>query len=74
MMMLEQIVEKKVLKVAIVLIQEKQCRVCNQIDQTVEHLVAGCKALANNEYLPKYNRSLMILNITIASNNEAKLV
>ena len=63
MMMLEQMVETRAWKVARGLAQEKKCRVCNENDETVEHLVAGCKALANNEYLSRHNRALMIVAV-----------
>ena len=51
MTMLEQMVETRSWKVSRGLAQDKQCRVCHERDETVEHIVAGCKVLANSEYL-----------------------
>ena len=63
MSMLEQMVETKCWKVARGLEQDKRCRVCKERDETVEHLVAGCKVLAGQEYLSRHNRALMILAV-----------
>ena len=49
MTMLEQMVETRSWKVSRGLDQDKQCRVCHERDETVEHIVAGCKVLANSE-------------------------
>ena len=70
MTMLEQMVETRAWKVARGLVQEKQCRVCSERDKTVEHLVAGCKTLANNEYLSRHNRVLMIMAVAWAKEFE----
>ena len=43
---------------------------CYEQIETVEHLVAGCKVLANTEHLARYNRALMILAITWAKEHE----
>ena len=51
MTMLEQMVETRSWKVSRGLAQDKQCKVCHERDGTVEHIVAGCKVLANSEYL-----------------------
>ena len=51
MTMLEQMVETKSWKVSRGLAQDRRCRVCHERDETVEHIVVGCKVLANNEYL-----------------------
>ena len=41
--------------------EDGRCRVCFEQPETVEHLVAGCKVLANSEYLSREKRALMIL-------------
>jgi len=82
MTMLEQMVETRAWKVARGLTQEKRCRVCNERDETVEHLVAGCKVLANNEYLSRHNRALMVMAVawakelegTVLENDKGKLI
>ena len=45
------------------LVEDGRCRVCDEQSETVEHLVAGCKVLANSEYLSRHNRALMIIAV-----------
>ena len=70
MKMLEQMVETKSRKVSRRLAQDKQCRVYLERDETVEHIVAGCKVLANSEYLARHNRALMIMAVNWAKEYE----
>ena len=63
MNMLEQMVETRSWKAVRGLVEDGRCRVCNEQSETVEHLVAGCKVLANSEYLSRHNRALMILAV-----------
>ena len=70
MTMLEQMVETRSWKAARGLTQDKRCRVCYERDETIEHLVAGCKVLANNEYLLRHNRALMIMAVAWAKEFE----
>ena len=72
MTMLEQMIEMKSWKVSRGLAQDRRCRVYHERDETVEHIVAGCKVLANNEYLTRHNRTLMIMAVDWAK--EYKLV
>ena len=72
MTMLEQMVETRSWKVSRGLAQDKRCRVCHERDETVEHIVAGCKILANSEYLTRHNRVLMIMAVNWAK--EYKLI
>jgi len=69
MTMLEQMVETRCWKVARGLAHDKRCRVCNGNDETVEHLVAGCRVLAGQDYLSRHNRALMILAVNWAKKN-----
>ena len=46
--MLEQMVEKRTSKAAGGLVQDRGGRVCHERDETIGHLVAGCKVLANS--------------------------
>ena len=48
MLMLKQMVKMKSSEVSRGLAQDRRCRVCHERDETVEHIVAGCKVLANN--------------------------
>ena len=61
MKILEQMVETRSWKAARGLVQDGRCRVCHERDQTIEYLVAGCKVLANREYLSRHDRALMIM-------------
>ena len=62
--MLEKMIETKVWKVARGLTCDNvKCRVCGEQEETVEHLLAGCKMLAESEYTRRHNRALMILAV-----------
>ena len=43
-----------------------RCRLCGEFNETVEHLVAGCKTIANSEYLARHNGALMVMAIAWA--------
>ena len=64
-LMLEQMVETRAWKAARGLIEDGRCRVCQEQVETVEHLVAGCKVLANTEYLTRHNRAMMIMALSV---------
>ena len=48
------------------LIENGRCRLCGDFNETLEHLVAGCKVMANSEYLARHNRALMVMAIAWA--------
>ena len=55
------------------LVPDGRFRVCHERDETIEHLVAGCKIfLGKQEYLLRNNRALIIM--AVASPKEYKLV
>ena len=65
--MLEKMIETKVWKVERGLTCDNvKCRVCGEQEETVEHLLAGCKMLAGSEYTRRHNRALMILAVQLA--------
>ena len=66
MTMLEQMFETKSWKASRGLAKCSKCRLCGQQRETIEHLLAGCKALANSKYLTMHNRALIILAISWA--------
>ena len=68
--MIEQMVETRTWKAARGLIEDGRCRICFSHGETVKHLVAGCRVLANSEYLIRHNRALMILAVAWAKENE----
>ena len=52
------------------LIEDGRCRICFSHGKTVKHLVAGCRVLANSEYLTRNNCALMILAVAWAKEYE----
>ena len=66
MTLIEQMVETRGWKVARGLMENGRCRLCGEFNETVEHLVAGCKTIANSEYLARHNRALMVMAIAWA--------
>ena len=56
-------VETRLWKAARGLVQDGCGRVCHKRDETIEHLVAGCKDLANSKYLSRHNRALMVMAV-----------
>ena len=48
------------------LIEDGKCRICREQKEMVEHLLAGCKKIANSEYLTRHNRSLMVMVVAWA--------
>ena len=70
MTILEQMVNTKSWKEARGLIDDGRCSICNQNSETVEHLVSGCTKLASSEYLTRHNRTLTILAVAWAKQEE----
>ena len=66
MSMLEQMVETRSWKVTRGLIEDGKCRLCREQKEMVEHLLAGCKKIANSEYLTRHNRALMVMEVAWA--------
>ena len=54
MTMLEQMVETKSWKASRGLAKCSKCRLCGQQREMIEHLLAGCKVLANGEHLTRH--------------------
>ena len=70
MVMLEHMVEARAWKVARGLIEGERCKVSPEQAESVEHIVAGCKVLANTEYLTRHNKGLMIMAIARAKQHQ----
>ena len=62
MLMIDQIVETRAWKKIGGLTQNSQFRLCKK-QETVKHVLAGCKMLASNEYLGRHNRALMVVAV-----------
>ena len=43
-----------------------RCQLCQVFNETVEHLVAGCKTITSSEYIARHNRALMVMATTWA--------
>ena len=63
MTMLEQMKETRSWKAVRGSVQDRRCRVCHKRDESIEHLVAGCKVLGNSNYLSRHNRAIMIMAV-----------
>ena len=59
-------VETRAWKVTRGLTEDGKYRLCREQKKTVEHLLAGCKKIANSEYLTRHNRALMVMAVAWA--------
>ena len=66
MSVLEQMVETRSWKVTRGLIEDGKCRLCREQKEMVEHLLAGCKKIANSEYLTRHDIALMVMAVAWA--------
>ena len=66
MTLMEQMVETRGWKMTRGLIENEKYRLCGDFNETLEHLVAGCKTMANSEYSLRHNRALMVMAIAWA--------
>ena len=48
------------------LMENWRFRLCGEFNETVEHLGARCKTIANSEYLARQNRALMVMAVARA--------
>ena len=74
MTVLEQMVKTRSWKAARGLVQSGCFRVCCKINETIEHLFAECKVLANSKYSSRHDRALMIMAVTWAKEFELVVV
>jgi hypothetical protein len=44
---------------------ESKCRLCNQHEETIDHLTSGCPVLAKNKYLMRHNKVCTHLHYSI---------
>ena len=57
---IEQMVETSAQKEVRGYTENSQCRLCKEQQETVQHLLAGCKMSGSSEYLARHNRALMV--------------
>ena len=41
----------------------QRCKLCNSQDESLQHLLSGCKVLAGSEYLTRHNQALMVFAV-----------
>lgn len=46
---------------------EDKCRICKKNGETIEHLTAGCEAIAHTEYLQRHNHVAKIIHQQLAT-------
>ena len=63
MSILEQMVETRAW---MELKENSQCKLCKEQRQTVQYLLTGCKILASSEYLVRHSRTLMVMAVAWA--------
>ena len=51
------------------LIEDGRHRLCHEFNETVEHLVAGCKMIASSQHIAQHKRALMVMAIAWAKEN-----
>ena len=69
--MVQKMLEIRVRKVSTGLTcADDKCELCGDHRETVDHLLAGCKLLAENGYFTRHNRTLMILAVQWAKEFE----
>ena len=61
-------VEARSWKAARRLVQDGRCGVCHERDETMEHVVAGGKILANSEYLSRHK--IVVMTMAVAWTKE----
>jgi len=44
---------------------ESKCRLCKQPEETIDHRISGCPALAKNEYLVRHDRVFVHLHYSV---------
>ena len=62
LLLMEKMVETKVWKVLRGLSNgDDKCRLCKEYRETVQHVLSGCKILAQQEYLSRHNAALSVI-------------
>ena len=65
----EQMIETKAWKKIRGLVDDDSCRLCGEHRETVQHLLPGCKKLAETEYLKRHDNALKVLAVKWAIKN-----
>ena len=65
----EQMIETKAWKKIRGLVDDDSCQLCGEHRETVQHLLSGCKKLAEMEYLKRHDNALKVLAVKWAIKN-----
>ena len=57
----EQMVKSRAGKKIRGLIEDNKCRLCDEHQETIQHLLSGCKKLVGSEYVKRHNNTLNVL-------------
>ena len=44
---------------------DPKCRLCNEFDESIEHIISGCPVLAKKEYLERHDKALIYIHKNI---------
>jgi hypothetical protein len=44
---------------------ESRCRLCNEYEETIDHIISGCPTLAKNEYILRHDKVCTHLPYTV---------
>jgi hypothetical protein len=44
----------------------KECRKCGEKGETIEHVISGCRSMANEEYIKRHNNVAKIVHQKLA--------
>lgn len=44
---------------------DSKCRICKEMEETVEHIISGCPILAQNEYIERHNKLCNALHFSL---------
>jgi hypothetical protein len=56
-----------------ILLTDRKCRLCQQFDETIEHIIATCQILAEEEYIKRHDRVCVELHFNICKEMWVKL-
>jgi excinuclease UvrABC nuclease subunit len=52
---------------------DNKCRLCQQFDETIEHIISACPILAKEQYIKRHDRVCAQLHLNICKETGVKL-
>jgi len=52
---------------------DSKCRLCQQFDETIEHIISACPIVAKEEYIKRYDRVCAQLSLNICKETGGQL-